>query len=86
MTIAEQIATLEGINRLLENPDFQQQLLPYFQQLHDHAHSALLNPKNTGPDLEFARARYMAAREIRFYLQDRKAALELTIKAKQSEK
>ena len=86
MNIAEQIATLESINRLLDNEDFQRQLLPYFQQLHDHAHAALLNPKNTGPELEYARARYMAAREIRFYLADRKSSLEHTIKAKQSEK
>jgi hypothetical protein len=84
MEISEQIATLESINRLIENEDFQKQLAPYFQQLFDNSHSAIINPETTGAGLEFARARYVAARELKTYLHDKKTALERAIKNKQA--
>jgi len=83
MDIAEQIATLESINRLIENEDYQKQLAPYFQQLFDNSHSAIINPDTTGSGLEFARARYVAAKELKSYLHDKKTALEKAIKNKQ---
>lgn len=86
MEISEQIAALERINRLLANEDFQKELLPWFQQLHDNAHAALVSPDTTGPALEFARARYVAARDLLHYLRDRKNSLERVLKAKQGEK
>ena len=86
MEISEQIAALERIKRLLDNDDFQKELLPWFQQLHDHAHSAIVNADTTGSALEFARARYVAARDLLNYLRDRKNSLEKVIRAKQQEK
>jgi hypothetical protein len=86
MEIAQQIATLESINRLIENEDFQKQLVPYFQQLFDNSHAAIMNPETTGAGLEFARARYVAARELKTYLSEKETALEKAIKTKQNNK
>lgn len=83
MEISEQIAALERINRLIDNEDFQKELLPWFHQLHDNSHASLLSPDTTGPALEFARARYVAARDLLNYLRDRKSSLERVLKAKQ---
>lgn len=84
MEISEQIATLESINRLIENEDYQKQLAPYFQQLFDNSHAAILNPEITGAALEFARARYVAAKELKTFLHDKKTALEKVVKHKQN--
>lgn len=84
MEIAEQIAALERVNRLLDNEDFNKEMLPWLQQHHDNAHAVLLSPETTGPNLEFARARYVAAREILFFLKNKKQALEKVILSKQA--
>ena len=85
MGITEQINALERVRRLLSNDDYQEELGKYFQQLHDNAHAQLCSPTTTGSQLEFARARYVAARDLLNYLRDRESALQKIIKSKQNE-
>ena len=44
----------------------------------------MLNPETTGPRLEYARARYVASRELAGFLADKEAALTAVINKKQA--
>lgn len=84
MSIQEQIEILDAVKRLRKDRDFQELFQTMLEHQREVAHSALLNPEVTGQKLEFARARYVATREMANYLADKQAALEASIASKQA--
>jgi hypothetical protein len=85
MTLQEQIEELDAVKRLRANPDFHRVFQSMLDAQVERAHQALVSPENTGERLSFARARYVASRELANYLRDKEAALAGVIKQKQAE-
>lgn len=83
--LQEQIEALDAVKRLAANEDFKAIFQTMLNEQVMHAHAALLSPEVTGQRLEFARARYVATRELANFLKDKEQALSKVIAAKQEE-
>lgn len=85
MMLQQQIEQLDAVKRLRTNRDYRELIQVMLDEQVQQAHSAMLNPETTGPRLEYARARYVASRELANYLADKEAALTAVIAKKQSD-
>jgi hypothetical protein len=85
MILQEQIEELDAVKRLRSNRDYRSLVQSMLDEQVQEAHAAILNPETTGARLEFARARYVAARELAHYLADKEAALSSVIAKKQAD-
>ena len=84
MTLQQQIEQLDSVKRLRGNRDFRELIQAMLDDQVQQSHSAMLNPDTTGPRLEYARARYVASRELAGFLADKEAALTAVINKKQA--
>lgn len=80
-----QINQLSAVRRLKENPDYLLVLPPRLDDLISRFHDSMCDPAKTGEALEFARARYLAARSLHHLLDNLEVALESAIKAEPQE-
>ncbi len=85
MNLQQQIEQLDAVKRLRSNRDYRELIQSMLDEQVQQAHSAMLNPETTGARLEYARARYVASRELAGYLADKEAALTAVIAKKQSD-
>jgi hypothetical protein len=83
--LQQQIEQLDAVKRLRTNRDYRELIQVMLDEQVQQSHSAMLNPETTGARLEYARARYVASRELAGYLADKEAALTGVIAKKQSE-
>jgi hypothetical protein len=84
MMLQQQIEQLDAVKRLRTNRDYRELIQVVLEEQVQQAHSAMLNPETAGPRLEYARARYVASRELANYLADKETALTSIIAQKQS--
>lgn len=80
-----QINQLSAVRRLKENPDYLLILPPRMEAMKAHFHDSMCDISKTGEALEFARARYLAARSLHKLLDNLEVALESAIKAEPQE-
>ena len=85
MMLQQQIEQLDAVKRLRTNRDYRELIQVMLDEQVQQAHSAMLNPETAGARLEYARARYVASRELANYLADKEAALTAVIAKKQSD-
>ena len=81
-----QLAQLAAVRRLKENEDYQLIFPPRLEEMVNHFHDSMCDPSKVGEALEFARARYLAARSLNKLLDNLESALDAAIKAEPTEK
>ena len=76
-----QLAQLAAVRNLKKNPDYLLILPPRLEAMKAHFHDSMCDIAKTGEALEFARARYLAARSLSGLLDNLESALDSAIKA-----